>query len=76
MGKGTYTGMQIAGMVVMIVCAQAAIRNLFDHHKSPLWGALNWVPGGWGGQVAVLVLVAALGAILAGWAHDKTKQMQ
>ncbi|WP_028926750.1 hypothetical protein [Pseudonocardia acaciae] len=71
MNKGGYIGLQILGMVATVVFAQAAIRTLFDHASVQLWGALGWVPGGWIGRLAVLVVLTAAGVVLAGWAHDR-----
>ncbi|MFC4086083.1 hypothetical protein [Amycolatopsis samaneae] len=74
MHKGGYVALQILGMVITIVFAQAAIRSLFDHTSAPLWGALDGIPGGWGGRLVVLLLLTAVGVVLAGWAHDRQKK--
>lgn len=74
MSKGGYSAVQIVGMVITVVCAQAAIRSFFDHDARPLWGAFDWVPGGWGGQLAALVVLTLAGTALAGWAHDRAKE--
>ncbi|MFE0022485.1 hypothetical protein [Amycolatopsis sp. NPDC059021] len=76
MHKGGYVALQILGMVTTVVFAQAAIRGLFDHTSATLWGALDWVPGGWGGRLLVLVFLTAAGVVLAGWAHDRQKQVR
>ena len=73
MNKGGYVAAQVVGMVMTVVLAQAIIRSLFDHSSSPLWGAFDWAPGGWGGRLVVLVLCTAAGAVLTGWAHDRQK---
>ncbi|MFK0245413.1 hypothetical protein ACIQUM_11990 [Amycolatopsis azurea] len=75
MGKGGYLGVQIFGMVAVAVFGQAAIRSLFDHSATQLWGAFDWVPGAWGGRLIVFLLLAAAGVVLAGWAHDRAKQV-
>ncbi|AUI58584.1 hypothetical protein [Amycolatopsis sp. BJA-103] len=75
MTKGGYLGLQILGMVAVAAFAQAAIRSLFDHSAAQLWGAFEWVPGGWGGRLIVFLLLAAAGVVLAGWAHDRGKQV-
>ncbi|MFC9255355.1 hypothetical protein ACFWMR_33580 [Amycolatopsis thailandensis] len=75
MGKGGWLGTQIVGMVAVAVFAQAAIRSLFDHSATQLWGAFDWVPGEWGGRLIVFLLLAAVGVVLAGWAHDRGKQV-
>ncbi|RDI44502.1 hypothetical protein [Nocardia mexicana] len=74
MNKGSYVGLQVAGMVVTVVFAQAALRQLFDHEKSQLWGVFDWIPGGWSVRFVALLLVTAVGVLLAGWANDKVKQ--
>ncbi|WP_275295235.1 hypothetical protein [Amycolatopsis sp. La24] len=74
MSKGGYSAVQIVGMVLTVVSAQAAIRSFFDHDARQLWGVLDWVPGGWGGQLAALVVLTLAGVVLAGWAHDRTKE--
>ncbi|WP_406637817.1 hypothetical protein [Amycolatopsis sp. WGS_07] len=73
MSKGGYSAVQIAGMVITVVCAQAAIRSFFDHDARQLWGAFDWVPGGWGGQLVALLILTLAGMLLAGWAHDRAK---
>ncbi|MEU8413069.1 hypothetical protein AB0C24_09785 [Amycolatopsis japonica] len=75
MTKGGYLGLQIFGMVAVAVFAQAAIRSLFDHSATQLWGAFDWVPGEWGGRLIVFLLLAATGTVLAGWAHDRAKRV-
>jgi len=74
MGKGGYAAVQTVGMVVTIVCAQAAIRSFFDQGAHQLWGAFSWVPGGWGGQLAALLVLGFAGMVLAGWAFDQAKK--
>ncbi|MFI9406167.1 hypothetical protein [Nocardia sp. NPDC052316] len=76
MGKNAWVGLQIVGIVVMVASAQAVIRLLIDHSKSQVWGLLDWVPGGWGGQLTVLVVLAAAGALLAGRANHKVKLLE
>ncbi|WP_225727751.1 MULTISPECIES: hypothetical protein [unclassified Nocardia] len=73
MNKNVWLGVQIVSAVLMVVCAQAAIRQLFHHGSSQIWGLLDWVPGGWTGQVVALVLISAVGAVLSGLAHSRTK---
>ncbi|WP_405167487.1 hypothetical protein OG203_21910 [Nocardia sp. NBC_01499] len=76
MGKNVWVGLQIVGMVLTVASAQAVIRLLIDHRKSQVWGLLDWVPGGWGGQLAVLVVIAAGGAVLADRANNKVKLLE
>ncbi|MBB5857802.1 hypothetical protein ACFQ05_19525 [Amycolatopsis umgeniensis] len=75
MSKGGWLGLQIFGMVAVAVFAQAAIRGLFDHSATQLWGAFDWVPGEWAGRLIVFLLLAAAGVVLAGWAYDRGKQV-
>lgn len=71
--KNVWIGLRIVGMVVLIASAQAAIRLLVDHRKSQLWGLFDWVPGGWGGELAALLVLAAAGAVLVGRAQGRAK---
>ncbi|KZB88645.1 hypothetical protein [Amycolatopsis regifaucium] len=75
MAKGGYPGLRVLGMVVIAVFAQAAIRGLFDHSATQLWGAFDWVPGEWGGRLIVFSLLTAAGVVLAGWAHERGEQV-
>ncbi|WP_414938758.1 hypothetical protein [Amycolatopsis sp. cmx-11-51] len=75
MSKGGCLGLRILGMVAVAVFAQAAIRSLFDHSATQLWGAFDWVPGECGGRLIVFLLLAAAGTVLAGWAHDRGKRV-
>lgn len=74
MNKGGYVALQIVGMVLLVFSAQAGIRSLFNHDASQLWGLLDWVPGDWSGRLVALVLLAAAGAVLAGWANDRSEK--
>lgn len=76
MGKNAWIGLQIVGMVVMVASAQAVLRLLIDHRKSQVWGLLDWVPGGWGGQLAVLLLLAAAGGVLAERSNNRVKLLE
>ncbi|GAA5098650.1 hypothetical protein [Nocardia iowensis] len=73
MGKNVWVGLQVVGIVLLVASAQAVIRLLIDHRKSQVWGLLDWVPGGWTGQLAVLIGIAAVGAVLADRANNKAK---
>jgi hypothetical protein len=73
MHKRRYVAAQITGAAVMVFGTQAVIRLLFNHHRSPIWGVLDWLPGGWGGQAAAFAALVALGVLLAGWADDRIK---
>lgn len=71
MGKNGWYGIQIIGMIVLIIAAQAAIRQLINHDQTQLWGIFNWVPGGWGGQVLAFAIIVVIGVLLAGFANTK-----
>ncbi|WP_069167661.1 hypothetical protein [Nocardia altamirensis] len=75
MDKNVWVGLQIVGMVVTVVSAQAVIRLLIDHRKSQLWGLFDWVPGGWTGQLVAFAVTTVLGIVLAGRATDKAKAL-
>ena len=70
MSKSVFTMLQILGMVATVAFGQAVIRSLFDHDARQLWGIVDWVPGGWGGRLAALVVLTAAAVVLAGWAHN------
>ncbi|MFI6997413.1 hypothetical protein [Nocardia sp. NPDC050175] len=76
MGKNVWVGLQIVGMVLLVASAQAVLRLFIDHRKSQVWGVLDWVPGGWGGQLVVLVVLATCGGILAERANNKVKLLE
>lgn len=73
MSKGGYTAVQTVGMVVTVVCAQAAIRSFFDHDARQLWGAFDWVPGGWTGQLVALIVLTLVGIAIASWGANRAK---
>ncbi|RDI62875.1 hypothetical protein [Nocardia pseudobrasiliensis] len=49
----------------MTVEVQAGVRRLFDRHGSQLWGVLDWVPGGWAGQLVTLLVIAVIAGLVA-----------
>jgi hypothetical protein len=59
----------VLGMVLLAVGAQGAIRQLADHDNA---GLLDWLPGGFGVQLAGHVAVALAGLLLAGWGSRRT----
>lgn len=69
MSKSVFTMLQILGMAATVVFGQAVIRSLIDHDARQLWGIVDWVPGGWGGRLAALVVLTAASVVFAGWAH-------
>ena len=62
--------LQVLGMVLVAVGAQGAIRLLIDHEHTGLLGRLD---AGFAGTLVCYVVVAAIGVMLAGWAHDRAK---
>ncbi|WP_328615747.1 hypothetical protein OHS18_02485 [Amycolatopsis sp. NBC_00355] len=62
--------LQVVGMVLVAVGAQGAIRLLIDHGKL---GLLGWLGAGFAGTLVCYVVVAAIGVVLTGWAHDRAK---
>ncbi|WP_030463421.1 hypothetical protein [Kitasatospora sp. NRRL B-11411] len=65
-----YDIFQGLGMVLLVLGAQGAIRQLVDHADA---GLLGWLPGGFAAGLTVHVLAAVAGAVLAGWAHGAAK---
>lgn len=62
-------GVLVLGMVLLVVGAQGAIRQLIDHDTA---GLLAWLPGGFGAQLTGHVLLAVAGVLLAGWGSRRT----
>ncbi|MFJ5881412.1 hypothetical protein [Kitasatospora cineracea] len=65
-----YDIFQGLGMVLLVLGAQGAIRQLVDHSDT---GLLSWLPGGFAVSLTVHALAAVAGAVLAGWAHGAAK---
>ncbi|WP_250006257.1 hypothetical protein [Actinoplanes sp. M2I2] len=63
------TVMLVIGMILLVVGAQGAIRQLVDHDNA---GLLSWLPGGFGVQLAGHVVLALAGVLLAGWGSRRT----
>ena len=59
----------VIGMILLVVGAQGAIRQLIDHDNA---GLLGWLPGGFGVQLAAHVALAVSGLVLAGWGGRRT----
>jgi hypothetical protein len=62
--------LQIIGMVLLVVGAQGAIRQLVDHDNA---GLLGWLPGGFAASLTAYVAATVVGILLAGWSHDRAK---
>lgn len=58
----------ITGMVLLVVGVQGAIRLLIDHENT---GIFDWVPGGFAARLAVNLVVAVVGGLLAGASRTK-----
>lgn len=66
-----YVVTQIAGMVVLVLGAQGAVRLLLDHGHA---GILGWLPGGFAAQLAGHAVLALLGVVVVGWADTQRKK--
>jgi hypothetical protein len=73
MRKGGYTALEAAGMVITALSAQAVIRGLLNPDSEPLWGIVNWVPGGFTGQMILLGSIALVAMVSGAWAHTRWK---
>ncbi|MFE7424825.1 MULTISPECIES: hypothetical protein [unclassified Streptomyces] len=65
-----YDIFQGLGVVLLVLGAQGAIRQLIDHDNA---GLLSWLPGGFAASITVYVLAAATGAVVASWARGAAK---
>ncbi|MCK7622982.1 hypothetical protein MUU72_07700 [Streptomyces sp. RS10V-4] len=65
-----YDIFQGLGVVLFVLGAQGAIRQLIDHDNA---GLLGWLPGGFAAGITAHVLAAVLGAVVAGWARGAAK---
>ena len=61
----------VAGMILLALGVQGAIRLLVDHDNA---GLLSWMPGGFGVWLTVDLIAAVVGAVLAWWGSNKLKQ--
>ncbi|MFH8515228.1 hypothetical protein ACH4CE_08940 [Streptomyces gelaticus] len=61
---------QALGVLLLVLGAQGAIRLLIDHDKLGLLGGLD---AGFGATLALYVVGAVIGAVLAGWSRDRAK---
>jgi hypothetical protein len=57
-----WVGVLIAGMVVVVLGGQGAIRLLIDHDNRGLTG---WMPGGFAGALVADVVLVVIGLTLA-----------
>ncbi|GGU02147.1 hypothetical protein GCM10010272_54120 [Streptomyces lateritius] len=51
---------------------QGAIRQLVDHNNA---GLLRWLAGGFAASITVYLVAVAIGAVVAGRAHGKAKEV-
>lgn len=68
-----YVAVQICGMALMVLGAQGAVRQLFDHDDR---GLLSWLPGGFPASLTVHIVLALVGVLLAGWGDKARKRGQ
>jgi len=67
------TALLVAGMVLLVVAGQAAVRLLIDHQNA---GLLTWLPGGFVAQLLVYLAVAGVGIVLAAKNAHRTPTTQ
>jgi len=60
----------VAGMVLLVLGAQGAIRLLVDHDNA---GLLGWLPGGFAGRLSGYLVMTVAGLLLAAWGSKKDK---
>lgn len=64
--------LQIAGMLLLVLGAQGAIRLLVDRDEA---GLLGGFPGGFPAVLTVYLAATVAGVLLAGWAHGRAKAL-
>jgi hypothetical protein len=67
-----YNVLQVLGMVMMVVCAQALIRLLIDNGDR---GLLDGLLGGFLPLLLAYAVLTAAGVLLTGWAHSRAKAL-
>ncbi|MFI5568514.1 hypothetical protein ACIA6T_14430 [Streptomyces sp. NPDC051740] len=69
-----YAVLQTLGVALVVLGGQGAIRLLVDHDNA---GLLAWLPGGFAAGVTVhfVAVAVAVGAVVAGWAHSRAKEV-
>jgi hypothetical protein len=68
---GKWIGVLVVGMVLLVLGAQGGIRLLADHDNR---GLVEWAPGGFGGALAVDIVLVLLGMGLAAWGDARRKK--
>ncbi|GAA4905909.1 hypothetical protein LX16_3445 [Stackebrandtia albiflava] len=61
----------ITGMALLVLGAQGGIRLLVDHEDA---GLLEFLPGGFAARLAVYLVAAVTGAVLAAVATTRAKR--
>ncbi|MFI0711141.1 hypothetical protein ACH4SK_10880 [Streptomyces inhibens] len=56
----------------MVVFVQGAIRLLFDHDNTGLFG---WLGGDFTVTLAAHLALVAMGVVLTGWSHSRAKAL-
>ncbi|MFE6689313.1 hypothetical protein ACFVFQ_22915 [Streptomyces sp. NPDC057743] len=67
-----YDVLQIAGMALLVISAQAAVRLLLDHDNT---GPLGWFGAGFPVLLTAYLAVTAVGVLLTGWSHTRAKAL-
>ncbi|GGU42314.1 hypothetical protein [Streptomyces coeruleorubidus] len=67
-----YDVLQILGVALLVLGGQGAIRQLVDHNNA---GLLGWLPGGFAASITVFLVAVAIGAVVAGRARGKAKEV-
>ncbi|MET9758245.1 hypothetical protein ABZ016_04195 [Streptomyces sp. NPDC006372] len=67
-----YDVLQVLGMVLLVVCAQALVRLVVDDGERGLLGGL---PGGFLPLLLAYAVLTAAGVLLTGWAHSRAKAL-
>ncbi|RSN62276.1 hypothetical protein [Actinomadura sp. WAC 06369] len=62
--------LQVAGMLLLVLGAQGAIRLIADHDAA---GLLGGMPGGFPAALVVHLAGTLAGILLAGWANGRAK---
>jgi hypothetical protein len=74
MGKRGYMAVETVGLVIGGLCVQGVFRGAFDRETEPLWGAVDWVPGGHTNQLVLLGCVGAVAMAIGVWARSRQKR--
>jgi hypothetical protein len=64
-----YDVAQIAGVALVVLGGQGAVRLLVDHGDS---GLLGWLGGGFAVHLVVNLIAVVVGGLLAAWARARS----